>query len=86
MVLQLADDLYVLALLAEHLPDSVNVSSLTDEGGKDHVYALLHTKLQVLDVLLRHSRQVDSSTRQVDALLATQRTAVTDFTHQVVIA
>lgn len=81
MVLQLADDLYVLALFAEHLPDSVNISSLTDEGGKNHVHALFHAKLQVLHVLLRHGRQVDSSTRQVDALLATQRATVADFTH-----
>lgn len=86
MVLQLADDLYVLALFAEHLPDGMNIGGLTDEGGENHVHALLHAKLQVLDVLLRHGRQVDGSARQIDALLATQHTAVANFTHQVVVA
>lgn len=86
VVLQLADDLDVLALLAQNFPDSVDISSFTDEGGKHHVYALFHTELQVLDVFLRHSGQVDGSSRQVDALLAAQHAAVADGAHQVVAA
>lgn len=86
MVLQLADDLDVFAFLTQYFPDSVNISSFTDEGGKDHVNTLLHTKLQVLNVLLRHSRQVDCSSRQVDTLLAAEDTAILNLTHQVVVA
>lgn len=86
VVLQLADDLDVLSLLTQHFPDSVDISSLTDEGGKNHVDPLFHTKLQVLYVLLGHSRQVDGSSRQVDAFLAAQHAAVADGARQVVAA
>ena len=86
MVLQLADDLDVLAPLAQYLPDSVHISGFADKGGKHHVHALFHTKLQVLDVFLRHSRQVDGSSRQVDAFLAAQHAAVADGAQQVVAA
>ena len=86
VVLQLADDLDVLALLAQHFPDSVNVRSLTDEGGEDHVNTLLHAELQILNVLLRHSGEIDSSSGQVDALLAAQHTAILNVTHEVVVA
>lgn len=86
MVLQLADDLDVLALLTQHFPDSMNVSGLTDERGEDHVNTLFHAKLQVLNVLLRHCRQVNSSSGQVDALLAAQRAAVLNVTNQVIAA
>lgn len=86
VVLQLADDLDVLALLTQHLPHSVDVRSFADEGGKHHVHALLHTKLQVLHVFLRHSRQVHSSSGQVHAFLAAQRAAVADGAHQEVAA
>lgn len=86
MVLQLADDLDVLALLTQDIPDSVNVSGLTNERGEDHVNTLLHAKLKVLNVLLRHRRQVNSSSRQIDALLAAQHTAVLNLAHQVVTA
>lgn len=86
MVLQLADDLDVLALLAQHFPDGVDVSSFTDKGGKDHVNPLLHAELQVLHVLLRHSRQVHSSSGQVDSLFAAQKAAILNVTNQVVSA
>lgn len=84
MVLQLADDLDVLALLTQYLHDSVNVSSLADEGGKHHVHPLLYTELQVLDILLRYSGQVYFSTRQVHTFLAAQHSTILDLTHQVV--
>lgn len=86
MVLQLADDLDVFALLAQRLPDSLDVSGLTDERGEDHVNTLLHTKLQILQVLFRQSREVDSSSGQVDTLLAAQHAAILNLTHQVVVA
>lgn len=76
MVLQLANDENVLAFFPEYLLDSVHVSSLADEGGKHHVYALLHAKLKVLNVLLRHSGQVHFSAREVHSLLAAQDASV----------
>lgn len=86
MVLQLADDLDILALLAKHFPDSVNVGSLADEGGENHVNTLLHAELQVLNVLVGQSRQVDGSSGQVDTLLAAEHAAILNVTHQVVVA
>merc|ERR1719419_919079 len=47
VVLQLADDLDVLALVTQGFPDSTNIITLTDEGGEDHINTLLHAKLQV---------------------------------------
>ena len=86
MVLQLADDLDVLALLAQHLAHGVHVVGLADEGGEHHVHALLHAELQVLDVLLGHGGQVHRRTRQVHALLAAQQAAVLDLAQQEVAA
>lgn len=86
VVLQLADDLDVLALITQGFPNSMNISTLTDEGGEDHINTLLHAELQVLYVLLRQCRQVNSSSGQVDTLLAAQATAILNFTHQEVFA
>jgi len=86
VVLQLADDLDVLALLAQHLLHSLDVSSLADEGSENHVDTLLDAELQVLNVFLRHSGQVNGSSGQVDALLAAQHSTVLNVTHQVVVA
>lgn len=82
MVLQLADDLDVFAFLSEHLPDSVHISSFADKGGKNHVDALLHTKLKVLNVLLRHCGQVNFGPGQVYAFLAAQHASVLNFAVQ----
>lgn len=84
MVLQLADDLYVLALLSEHLSNLMHISCLANEGGKDHVHSHLYTELQVLDVFRRNGRKVDRGPRQIDALLATQSSSVLNFTYQMV--
>lgn len=86
VVLQLADDFDVLALLAQNLPHGVNVARLADERGEDHVDVLLQAELQVLDVLLGQSRQVDGRARQVDALLAAQHATILNLTHQVVVS
>ena len=84
MILQLADDLNVLALVAQRFPDSVNVSSLTDEGGEDHVDSLLQAEMQVLDVLFRQSREVDGSPWEVDTFLAAQHATILNLAHQIV--
>ena len=82
VVLQLADDLDVFALLTQHLPDSVHVGGLANERGEDHVDALLHAELQVLNVLLRHGGQVHGCTREVHSLLAAEHPSVLNLTHQ----
>lgn len=84
VVLQFADDLDVLSSLPQHLPDLLDVSCLADKRGEDHVDAHVHSKLKVLDVLLRHGGQVHGRPRQVDALLAAQRAAIFDLAYQVV--
>ena len=82
VILDLAEDLDVLALLAHGLPDSVHVSGLAHKGGVHHVDALLHSKLQVLHVPLGHGRQVPGSPAHVHALLAAQHTAILNITLQ----
>lgn len=84
MVLQLADDLDVLALLSEHLSNFMHISCLANKGGKDHVDSHLDTKLQVFDVFLRDGRKVNSGSWQIDTLLATQSSSVLNFTDQIV--
>lgn len=84
MVLQLADDLDVLALLSQHFTHLVHIRRLADEGGKDHVDSHLHAELQVLDVFLGHGGQVDCGTRQIDTLLTTQSSSILNFTDQIV--
>jgi hypothetical protein len=86
MVLDFADDLDVLALLSQHLPDFMHVGCLADERCKHHVHILLHPKLQVLDVLFRHSGEIHSSARQVHALLAAQGATILHLRHQEVSA
>jgi hypothetical protein len=68
LVLDLGDDLDVLALLAEHFADGQNVVGATDERSKDHVDIVLDTKSQVGLVLFRKSWEVDVGLWQVDAL------------------
>lgn len=68
-VLDLGNNLNVLALLPEHLADVVNVLGTTDEGGEDHVDIVLDTKQEIGLVLLGQSRQVDIGVGQVDTLL-----------------
>lgn len=82
MVLKLADDLNVFAFLSQHCSDSVYVCCFTYEGGKDHVDSMLHTKLQVLDVLFGNGRQVYGGTREVHSLLATQGAPVLNLAHK----
>lgn len=82
VVLQLADDENVLAFFPEHLPDGVHVSSLADEGGKHHVYILLHAELKVLNVLLGHGGQVHVGAGQVHSLLAAQHASVLNLAVQ----
>ena len=56
LVLDLGDDLDVLALGAQHGADEVDVAGLAHEAGRDEVHLVRHAELlQVLDVL-SHTR------------------------------
>lgn len=68
LVLQLGDDQDVLASLSQHLPDLADAGGVADEGGEDHVDALLHAELQVGLVLLGDGREVGVGAGQVAAL------------------
>ncbi|KAI7180396.1 Pyruvate [Hortaea werneckii] len=70
LVLDLGNDLDVLALLAEDLTDGQDVLLATNEGGEDHVHVVLDTEAQVGPVLLGQRRQVDVGLGEVDTLLA----------------
>lgn len=67
-VLNLGNDLDVLAVLAQNLTDGLDVLGTTDERGKDHVDIVLDAKSQVVLVLLGQGRQVNIGVGQVDAL------------------
>lgn len=75
-VLNLGNDLDVLALLAEDLPDGLNILSPSDERGEDHVDVVLDTKPQVVLVLLGQSRKIDIGVGQVDTLLGRDEAVV----------
>lgn len=68
-VLNLGNDLNVLALLAEDLANGADVSTGADERGKDHVNVVLNTELEVGLVLLRESWEIDIGIWEVHALL-----------------
>lgn len=82
MVLQLADDLDVLALLPQHGSDRVDVGSFADERGENHVDSVLHAKLQILDVFLGDGGQVHGGAGEVHPLLAAQGASVLNLTVQ----
>merc|ERR1719423_77292 len=76
VVLDLTDDLDLLALFAQHLTDLSDASRVTDEGSKDHVDLLLHAEHQVSLILLRHSGKVHGYSGQIHALLAAQHASI----------
>lgn len=75
MVLDFANDLDALSFWPQSSPDGSHVAGFPHKGGKDDVHAMLHPKLQVLDILLRQPRQVHLGARQIHALPAAQDTA-----------
>lgn len=76
LVLDLGDDLDVGTVRAEDLADVADILSAADEGGEDHVDAVLDTELEVLLVLLGQSGKVDSGLREVDTLVGGEHTIV----------
>ena len=69
LVLDLGNDLDVLAILAEDLADGEDVLRAADERGEDHVDLVLDTKAEIGLVLLRESGKVDVGLGKVDTLL-----------------
>ncbi len=84
LVLNLGDDEDVLALLAEHAPDLFDTGRIPDEGGEDHVHALLHAKDQVVLVLLGDGGQIGVSAGQVASLPGAKVAAVLDLANDVI--
>lgn len=68
LVLNLGNDLDVLAILAENLADGGDVASTTDERSEDHVDSIFDTESQIVLVLLGESWQIDVGLGQVDTL------------------
>ena len=68
LVLNLDDDLDSCTVRAKDSTDIADVLGRADERSKDHVNAILDTKLEVCLVLLAQRRQVDGSLGKVDTL------------------
>lgn len=75
-VLNLGNDLDVLALLAKNLTDGLDVLATADKRGKDHVDIVLDTESQVVLVLLGQGWKVDIGVGQVDTLSRRDETVV----------
>lgn len=69
LVLDLGDDLDVLAVLAENLTDGLDVVTGANEGSEDHVDAVLDTETEIGLVLLGESGKIDIGLGKVDTLL-----------------
>ena len=68
-VLDLGDDLNVLAVLPKNLADVPDVLSTANEGGEDHVDVVLDAKLQISLILVGEGGKVNVCVGQVDTLL-----------------
>jgi len=66
LVLDLGDDLDVLAILTQTFADGSNVAGLTNERGKDHVDLVFDAESQIVLVLLGERGQINIGLRQVD--------------------
>jgi hypothetical protein len=69
LVLDLGNDLDVLAILTEDLADGEDVLRATDERGEDHVDLVLDTETEIGLVLLGESGKVNVGLGKVDTLL-----------------
>lgn len=68
LVLNLGNDLNLLALLTKNLTDLVDVAPPADKRGEDHVDLVLDAELQIGDILLRQSGEIYVGTGEVDTL------------------
>ena len=68
-VLDFDDDLDVGTVGAKDSADILNILGTTDEGGEDHVDAVLDTEPEIILVLFRESGQVHIGLGQVNSLV-----------------
>lgn len=68
LVLNLGDDLNLLTLFTQHVTNVADVTSPTNERGKDHVDAVLDTELEITDILLGKGGKVNIGAGQVNTL------------------
>ena len=66
LVLNLGNDLNLLAGFTKDLTDVADVTAATNKGSKDHLNLVLHTELEITNILLGKGREVDVSARQVN--------------------
>lgn len=69
LVLNLGNDLDLLAVLTEDLTDVLDILTTADERGEDHVDAVLDTEAEISDILLGQGGKIDISAGEVDTLL-----------------
>lgn len=69
LVLNLGDDLDILAVFTEDSSDVLDVFAATDEGCKDHVDSVLYAESQIFLVFLGQSWKVDIGPWEIDAFL-----------------
>ena len=86
LVFNLGNHPDVLPLLAQHIADLLDTVGIPDEGGKDHVNALLHPEQQIRLVLLRDGGQVSVGAWQVAALLGAKVSIILNHANEVVTA
>ena len=60
------------------MPDHVHVGGRADKGKRNRVYAVLEAKLEIFAVFFGQSRNRQSGTRQVDALMLAQSATIQD--------
>lgn len=68
LVLNLGNDLDLLALLTQNLTDVADVATAADERSEDHVDLVLNTELEIGNILLGKGGEVNVSAGQVNTL------------------
>jgi hypothetical protein len=68
-ILDLSNDLNVLAIRTENLTDSLDVLTTTDKRSKNHVDIVLDTKSEIGLVFFGECREINVGIREVDAFL-----------------
>lgn len=85
LVLNLGNDLDLLAILAEDLTNGLDVAAAADKRGKDHVDLVLDTEPQVGLVLLGEGGKVNVGLGEVDTLLRRDLAVVQALAPQVLV-
>lgn len=83
-VLDFDYDFDVRALVREHTTDMSDVVGTADEGCKDHVDVVFHTKSEILLVLLGKGGQIDRGFRKIDSFARGESPAVEGFNAELV--